>query len=368
MARSKGTFQFAANFEVKAAAALDPRVAVNDKSELINKDTWPFDGDSLYVYDGMIVGVVSEQSLYMLIDSTKILDPQYSGWLKIGSKSVVEVTYSELKELRNSNKLNIGTYYHITDYVTTISDVNADSIQQPFGLVVMAISENTLSPQASVISKNNYFLNSQVDKWKVWYSLDNNLYQWANPNGKGVIYRMIDEFNNDCPYDFKNIRFTRSNSKVFTFDDLSGNDNSLTGNCNNNIIKPYKDLDNYYLNNIVISSPTINDIEIQTNCHHLNIQGSLLENIKLLSRISGNPEEILDISISKHDSDYLLKVAYNSQKQLCIYCDADLVIPTQTSSKILVFDKESVIVSKGNVIDGELILNTGLFKEGGLVI
>jgi hypothetical protein len=54
---------------------------------------------------------------------------------------------------------------------------------------------------------------------------------------------------------------------------------------------------------------------------------------------------------------------------LCIYCDADLVIPTQqTSSKILVFDKESVIVSKGNVIDGELILNTGLFKEGGLVI
>ena len=28
-------------------------------------------------------------------------------------------------------------------------------------------------------------------------------------NGKGVIYRMIDEFNNDLPYDFKNIQFKR---------------------------------------------------------------------------------------------------------------------------------------------------------------
>ena len=28
-------------------------------------------------------------------------------------------------------------------------------------------------------------------------------------SGKGVIYRMIDEFNNDCPYDFKNIQFKR---------------------------------------------------------------------------------------------------------------------------------------------------------------
>ena len=41
MARSKGTFQFAANFEVKAAAALDPRVAVASKAELILKETWP---------------------------------------------------------------------------------------------------------------------------------------------------------------------------------------------------------------------------------------------------------------------------------------------------------------------------------------
>ena len=30
-----------------------------------------------------------------------------------------------------------------------------------------------------------------------------------NLNFKGVIYRMIDEHNNDCHYDFKNIQFNR---------------------------------------------------------------------------------------------------------------------------------------------------------------
>ena len=51
-----------------------------------------------------------------------------------------------------------------------------------------------------------------MSAWKIWYSLDNdtNRFAWADSvNGKGVIYRMIDEFNNDCSYDFKNIQFYR---------------------------------------------------------------------------------------------------------------------------------------------------------------
>lgn len=39
MARNKGIFTFAANFQVKAAEALDPRVVVENKAELINKET-----------------------------------------------------------------------------------------------------------------------------------------------------------------------------------------------------------------------------------------------------------------------------------------------------------------------------------------
>lgn len=42
------------------------------------------------------------------------------------------------------------------------------------------------------------------------FNNDTSRFAWAdNVNGKGVIYRMIDEFNNDVPYDFKNIQFKR---------------------------------------------------------------------------------------------------------------------------------------------------------------
>lgn len=80
MARNKGTFQFAANFEVKLQGALDPRILVDNKSELINKETWPYDGDTIYVYNGLLVAVASDKAIYMLVDKDKILSADYSGW------------------------------------------------------------------------------------------------------------------------------------------------------------------------------------------------------------------------------------------------------------------------------------------------
>lgn len=93
MARNKGTFQFAANFEVKAAAALDPRVAVASKAELILKETWPYDGDTIYLYKGIVVSVADENALYMLIDTDKILSTDYSGWKRVdaGDTQLIEV-------------------------------------------------------------------------------------------------------------------------------------------------------------------------------------------------------------------------------------------------------------------------------------
>lgn len=83
MARNKGTFTFAANFQVKAAEALDPRVVVENKAELINKETWPYDGETLYLYNGLIVAVSADKSLYMLVDKTKALESDYSGWKQL---------------------------------------------------------------------------------------------------------------------------------------------------------------------------------------------------------------------------------------------------------------------------------------------
>jgi hypothetical protein len=93
MARNKGTFQFAANFEVKAAAALDPRVAVATKAELISKETWPYDGNTIYLYKGILVSVQEENAIYMLTDTSKILSADYSGWLRVdaGNAEQVEV-------------------------------------------------------------------------------------------------------------------------------------------------------------------------------------------------------------------------------------------------------------------------------------
>lgn len=93
MARNKGTFQFAANFEVKLQGALDPRILVDNKSELINKETWPYDGDTIYVYNGLLVAVAADKAIYMLVDKDKILEADYSGWkqMDVTAAQTVEI-------------------------------------------------------------------------------------------------------------------------------------------------------------------------------------------------------------------------------------------------------------------------------------
>ena len=71
----------------------------------------------------------------------------------------------------------------------------------------------------------DYFANSDLSAWQIWYCLDNDTtrFAWADAtNGKGVIYRMIDEWNNDVPYDFKNIQFARDWSVVAPDSGLAG--------------------------------------------------------------------------------------------------------------------------------------------------
>ena len=132
-------------------------------------------------------------------------------------KGIQHVTYAQLKTMRDSGTLVAGQWYRITDYMTTVSnDPEARSAGHPFDLLVMATSVNTLSEEAKAIKSsrdsNGYFADANLNAWKVWYCLDNDTtrFQWADTeNGKGVIWRMIDEWQNDCPYDFKNVQFKR---------------------------------------------------------------------------------------------------------------------------------------------------------------
>ena len=104
MARNKGTFIFSANLQVKSAAALDPRTVVDTKADLINKETWPYDGETIYVFKGLQVAVAEEQAVYMLIDPTKILETDYSGWKKIDASAatVIEVVDNLLSTKPNA--------------------------------------------------------------------------------------------------------------------------------------------------------------------------------------------------------------------------------------------------------------------------
>lgn len=123
MARNKGTFKFAATLEVKAAGALDPRVVVDTKAELVNKETWPYDGDTVYVYNGMQVAVVEEKAVYMLVDASKILEADYSGWERkdASAAEVIEVIDNLLSENTNA-ALSAKQGKVLDDKITALSN------------------------------------------------------------------------------------------------------------------------------------------------------------------------------------------------------------------------------------------------------
>ena len=249
---------------------------------------------------------------------------------------IIETSYSNLVTLRNSASLVPGQQYRITDYECTTSQPDTQAAVNRFDIIVTADSESRLNEEARAIQHagDYYFANNDLNAWKIWYCLDNDLtrFSWAdaivtaielndnqitctyagttvingttyylwegdesvlggsyaativrNPdpndndeyqtleisadkttikqewldnisrvfysgNGKGVIYRMIDEFNNDIPYDFKNIMFrhpkdtTNYPDYYYTFANPEfGNDLSLSigDKCYSNIIMEY---------------------------------------------------------------------------------------------------------------------------------
>jgi hypothetical protein len=200
---------------------------------------------------------------------------------------MTNVTYSELKALRDGGQLVAGHQYRITDYVATTSDPETKSANHPFDIIVTADSANVLNENARAIQHegDEYFATSNLAAWKLKYCLDNDTerFGWAQaytvnyildattamqtvldegivlissndttyegypykfqneyagvmyspsetfstmttvksvkygdvpidsltkvetPEGKGVIYQLIDDHNNDIPYDFKGI-------------------------------------------------------------------------------------------------------------------------------------------------------------------
>ena len=189
----------------------------------------------------------------------------------------VPITYNNLKTLVNNRLLVSGMLYCITDYVTTTVQENTQSANHQFDIIVRALTESTLDEEAKAAQHegDKYFANSNLGGWQLWYTLDNDTsrFAWADAtNGKGVIYRMIDENDNDCPYDFKNIMMRNpldatDETYYYTFDD-GGIDHSLNGNlCFNNVINKYivtaQEINNIMFINIKGSDVSSNFFDVQ---------------------------------------------------------------------------------------------------------
>ena len=129
----------------------------------------------------------------------------------------VNITWEKLKDARDNGELVPGKQYRITDYVCTTTQEGTKAKGNNFDIIVTADSGSVLNEvaRAALHEGDTYFRNCDLNAWKIWYCLDNDTtrFAWADStNGKGVIYRMIDEFGNDVPYDFKNIQFKDPNS------------------------------------------------------------------------------------------------------------------------------------------------------------
>ncbi|MCH5166942.1 MAG: hypothetical protein J1F35_03530 [Erysipelotrichales bacterium] len=333
-------------FIVGASSPLDYRIIVSTFDDLLDpENNFKYDGKYCYIYEGMQVYVKDESVTYMFIgkgDSNGILledVKKEENWIKVNSGEGVpdweeiedkldelnpykEITWEELVDLRNSKELLKGCNYRIIDYVCTISDdlLGIDVKENQFDIIVTAISENALSEEAKVIHHkgDTYFANNKLEAWKIWYCLDNDTdrFSWANEeDGKGIIYRMIDEFGNDCPYDFKNILFVRylnddseiydridqkdeeiTNTKLcYTFENSLESDNEAepkdasVSSAKNNIIKPYyisrnltdgntiESLIQELNNNVFYGNSKNNSLDV--DCHHNTFMNNCCNNI-----------------------------------------------------------------------------------------
>ena len=178
--------------------------------------TYPTEGDTYTTGFGKLNRIIQsheEVTARALLDlNARVLALGSGGGS--GGGGIQEITWSALKTLKDGGNLTPGQLYRITDYTCTTTQADTQSAGHVFDIIVLALSESVLSEEAWAIqhSGDTYFANSNLAAWKLKYCLDNDTtrFKWADStSGKGVIYYMKDEWENEAPYDFKNIQFKR---------------------------------------------------------------------------------------------------------------------------------------------------------------
>ena len=137
----------------------------------------------------------------------------------VGAEPMESITYTALKALRDGGNLIPGKQYRITDYVcTVVNDSEARAVSHPYDIIVTADTANMLNENArACLHEGDTYYSAEgaqadLSAWELKYCLDNDTsrFAWADAtNGKGVVFWLKDDWNNECPYDFKQIQFKR---------------------------------------------------------------------------------------------------------------------------------------------------------------
>ena len=157
------------------------------------------------------------------------------------AESMESITYAELKALRDNGTLVPGKQYRITDYICTTTQEDSRAVSNPFDVIVTADDESTLNENArACLHEGDTYYSAEgssavLESWELKYCIDNDTdrFAWADEtNGKGVIYWLKDEKNNECPYDFKQIQFSRDDDGTtnwyYTFSVRDGEAETIT--------------------------------------------------------------------------------------------------------------------------------------------
>lgn len=154
------------------------------------------------------------------------------GTRTISQAGVIKVIFTPVQEDPETNDICIGADlvkdgvviskdYHVgrinyeprqeenNEYILTVSEPGSYVIRY-FVMGSNSAFETNLRITAELYDGVKYFSNSDVSSWEIKYCLDNDTtrFNWAgSEDGKGVIYYMKDDHDNECPYDFKNILF-----------------------------------------------------------------------------------------------------------------------------------------------------------------
>lgn len=213
---------------------------------------------------------------------------------------LIDITYEELFDLCVRENLVPGMQYRITDYtyakqdgsLTFVGDFIRDNISTEdtitvnyrgkgymFDLIITADSNNSINAEARVVQHEyaegetpDILINRDFSKWKVKYDVENNTdkYEWADTDGKGVIYELEDEFGNRCPYDFVNIEYALLPNEYYPTFSAIGE----SGNVHHNIIEPYIKDGVHRLNAITIEAMSCFNNKFGNNCYLITNTGS----------------------------------------------------------------------------------------------